>query len=151
MPSTRSLWTCPKRRHRFVTKNLWHSCARVPLRAHFRGRAANLHPTYRAWAALARSCGPVTIYAQKTRIVFQKRVRFAGAVVRAGYLDASLWLRRRVRHPRLRRTESFEALGCGLHFRLTSPGDIDAALARLMREAYALARSGPGFAHARDV
>jgi hypothetical protein len=117
---------------------------RVPLRAHFRGAAAALYPTYRAWAALARSCGPVTIYAQRTRIVFQQRVRFAGAVVRAGYLDASLWLRRRVSHPRLRRTEDYGGLGFGLHFRLTSPADIDRALGRLMREAYALARAGPG-------
>lgn len=137
------LWKCPRCGHRFVTRNLWHSCVRVPVRAHFRGPAARLYPTYRAWAALARACGPVTIYAQKTRIVFQARVRFAGAVVRAGYLDASLWLHRRVRHPRLRRTESFGALGYGLHFRLAEPGDIDAALGRLVREAYESARSGP--------
>lgn len=141
--SRQKLWTCPKCRHRFVTKNLWHSCVRVPLRAHFRGRAAALYSTYRAWAALARACGPVTIYAQKTRIVFQARVRFAGAVVRAGYLDAGLWLHRRVRHPRLSRTESFGALGYGLHFRLASPDDIDPALARLMHEAYDVARAGP--------
>jgi hypothetical protein len=85
----------------------------------------------------------VTIYAQKSRIVFQARVRFAGAVVRAGYLDAGLWLRRRVHHPRLRKTESFGALGYGLHFRLTQPADIDRELGTLMREAYGLARRGP--------
>lgn len=141
--ATPALWTCPKCRHRFVTKNLWHSCVRVPLRFHFRGRAAALYPTYRTWAALARSCGPVTIYAQKTRIVFQARVRFAGTVVRAQYLDAHLWLRRRVQHPLLGRTESFGGLGYALHFHLASPDDIDRALADLMREAYGLARSGP--------
>jgi hypothetical protein len=85
----------------------------------------------------------VTIYAQKSRIVFQARVRFAGAVVRAGYLDAGLWLRRRVHHPLLRRTESFGPLGYGLHFRLTRPADIDGALRGLMREAYRSARGGP--------
>jgi hypothetical protein len=26
------LWKCPKCGHRFVTKNLWHSCVCVPLR-----------------------------------------------------------------------------------------------------------------------
>jgi hypothetical protein len=85
----------------------------------------------------------VTIYAQKSRIVIQARVRFAGAAVRAGYLDATLWLKRRVDHPRLQRTESFGALGYGMHFRLAAPADIDPALRRLMREAYRLARSGP--------
>jgi hypothetical protein len=139
----RRLWKCPRCGHRFVTRNLWHSCVRVQLRSHFRGRAAALYPTYRAWAALARACGPVTIYAQKSRIVFQARVRFAGAVVRAGYLDAGLWLRRRVHHPLLRRTESFGPLGYGLHFRLTRPADIDGALRGLMREAYRSARGGP--------
>ena len=138
----RLLWTGPKCRHRFVTRNLWHSCVRVPLRAHFRGRGARLYPTFRAWAALARACGPVTVYAQKSRIVIQARVRFAGAIVRADYLDATLWLKRPAQHPRLRRTESFGALGYGLHFRLASPADIDAALRRLMREAYELARRG---------
>jgi len=138
--SPRPLWTCPKCKHRFVTKNLWHSCVRVPLRTHFRGQAARLYPTFRAWAALARTCGPVTIYAQKSRIVIQARVRFAGAVVRASYVDATLWLKRPVQHPRLRRTESFGALGYGLHFHLASPADIDRDLARLMHEAYRMAR-----------
>jgi hypothetical protein len=90
------------------------------------------------WRALARASGPVTVYAQKTRIVFQARVRFAGAVTHPDWLDAALWLRRRVVHPRLLRTESFGRLGYGIHFRLTKPADIDPKLKALMREAYAL-------------
>jgi hypothetical protein len=137
--SSPPLWTCPRCKHRFVTRNLWHSCVRVPLRAHFQGRAARLYPTFQAWARLARGCGPVTIYAQKTRIVIQARVRFAGAMVRVGYLDATLWLKRPAKHPQLVRTESFGSLGYGLHFRLRSPADIDPALGRLMGEAYRMA------------
>lgn len=141
MPApARPLWTCPRCRHRFVTRNLWHSCVRIPLRTHFRGRAAHLFPTFQAWVRLARSCGPVTVYAQKSRIVIQARVRFAGAVVRTGYLDATLWLKRPIRHPRLRRLESYGSQGWGAYFKLESPDDIDAALGRLMREAYHLAR-----------
>jgi hypothetical protein len=113
------------------------------VRAHFRGRAASLYATYRAWAAVARRCGPATIYAQKTRIVFQTRVRFAAVMVRAGYLDTHLWLRRRADHPLLLRTEDFGRLGCAVHFRLERPEDIDDALSSLMREAYELARTGP--------
>lgn len=136
----RPLWKCPKCKHRFVTKNLWHACVRVPLRAHFRGRAAALFPTFRAWAAAARACGPVTIYAQKSRIVIQTRVRFAGAIVRATHLDATLWMKRRADHPLLSRTEAFGSLGYVLHFKLVTPADIDAALAALMRQAHADAR-----------
>jgi hypothetical protein len=78
----------------------------------------------------------VTAYAQKTRIIIMARVRFAGAVVRKTHLDAGLWLRRRVDHPRLQRVEDFGVLGYGHHFRLEDPADIDAALEALMAEAY---------------
>ena len=136
MTNKQPLWRCPSCGHRFVTKNLWHSCVRVPLHAHFRGKPPHRKQTWDAWVATARGCGPVTVYAQKTRLVIQARVRFAGAVVRGSYLDAGLWLRRRVEHPRLRRVEDFGALGYVHHFRLENPTDIDAPLRTLMQEAY---------------
>lgn len=119
-----------------MTRNLWHSCVRVRLADHFRGKPAERRRTWNAWVALARACGPVTAYAQKSRIVIQARVRFAGAVVHESYLDAGLWLRRRADHPRLRRVEDFGRLGFGHHFRLESAADVDDRLKALMREAY---------------
>jgi hypothetical protein len=138
-----TLWRCPKCGHRFATRNLWHSCARHRLADHFAGKPPSLLATFRRWTAIARACGPVTVYAQKTRIVIQARVRFAGAIVRRRWVDASLWLKRRVNHPRLHRIEDFGRLGYGIHFRLAAPADIDAGLETLMREAYAAARRGP--------
>lgn len=135
-PPKKPMWTCPRCGHKFVTRNLWHSCSRHTLAEHFAGKPSILRRTFERFVAAARACGPVTVYAQKTRIVIQARVRFAGAVVRKGWLDAGVWLRRRAKHPRLVRTESFGAAGFGLHFRLERPEDIDAALARLVREAY---------------
>jgi hypothetical protein len=132
----KALWKCPKCGHRFVTRNLSHSCVRVRLADHFRGKPAGRRRTWNRWVATARACGPVTAYAQKTRIVIMARVRFAGAVVHNSYLDAGVWLRRRADHPRLRRVEDFGPLGCVHHFRLESPEDIDAELVALMREAY---------------
>src|SRR5262245_56108648 len=125
MPSKPALWKCPKCGHRFVTKNLWHSCVRVPLAVHFRDKPIERRLTWDRWLAAARQCGRVRAYAQKSRIVIQARVRFAGAVVRTSYLDASLWLRRRAEHRLLRRVEDFGALGFGHHFRLVAPTDID--------------------------
>lgn len=130
------LWKCPKCGHRFVTRNLWHSCVRVPLAEHFRGRPAERKRTFDRWLAVARTCGPVSSYAQKTRIVIMNRVRFAGAVIRESYVDANLWLRRRAEHPLLRRVEDLGKLGYVHHFRLEHTKDIDAALRALMREAY---------------
>jgi hypothetical protein len=143
MPPKRALWRCPKCGHRFVTRNLWHSCGRYSLADHFRGKPAALHAAFRRWAAVARRCGPVTVYAQKTRIVIQARVRFAGAVVRRDWLDAGLWLKRRVDHPRLHHIEDLGRLGYGVHFRLTTPRDVDSRLAALVREAYAAAVGRP--------
>ena len=103
---------------------------------HFRGKPIQRKKTWDQWLAAARECGPVQAYAQKSRIVIQARVRFAGAVVRSSYLDAGLWLRRRATHPLLRRVEDFGPLGFGHHFRLEAPTDIDAPLRALMHEAY---------------
>jgi hypothetical protein len=130
------LWKCPKCGHRFVTKNLWHSCVRVPLSAHFVGRPRERRKTFDRWLAAARACGKVTAYAQKSRITIMARVRFAGAVVHDSYVDAGLWMRGKVEHPRLRRTEDFGRLGQVHHFRLEKPEDVDDALEALMREAY---------------
>jgi hypothetical protein len=132
----RPLWRCPKCGRRFVTKNLWHSCVRVPLATHFQGKPAERKKTWDRWLASARACGRVVAYAQKSRITIMARVRFAGAVVHTSYVDAALWLRRRAEHPRLARTEDYGRLGFGLHFRLERPEDIDASLDALMREAY---------------
>ena len=132
----RPLWKCPKCGHKFVTRNLWHSCVNVPIAAHFRGARAPLRKTFSAWLAAARACGRVTVYAQKSRITIMARVRFAGAVVHNSYLDAGLWLRRKATHPALRKIEDYGRLGCVHHFRLTSPDDVDARLRELMAEAY---------------
>ncbi len=134
----RPLWRCGKCGHRFVTKNLWHSCGRYRLADHFKEKPRELRKTFDRLVALAKACGPVTVYAQKTRIVLQARIRFASVVVRRDWLDAGIWLKRRAAHPRLARVESFGRLGYGLHFRLRQPADVDDALRDLVREAYAI-------------
>jgi hypothetical protein len=106
------------------------------LKDHFIGKPPELQKTFRQLAALARGCGPVTIYAQKTRIVIQGRVRFAGATVHKEWLDTHLWLRRKVHHPLLTKIESFGKLGYGCHFRLRRVSDLDEKLSKLIEEAY---------------
>ena len=144
--ASRPLWRCPECGHSFVTKNLWHSCGRYRLADHFDGKPAARLATFRRWVAVARRCGPVTVYAQKTRIVLQVRVRFSGAVVRKDWLDVHLWLRRPIEHPRLIHSESFGRIGYAHRFRLERPGDIDAALGELVKEAYVIGeqRDRPG-------
>jgi hypothetical protein len=76
------LWKCPRCGHRFVTRKLWHSCVRVPLASHFREKDPIVRELFDRFRELVRTCGPVTVYAQKTRIVFMTRARFAGALPR---------------------------------------------------------------------
>jgi hypothetical protein len=139
----RALWKCPRCGHRFVTRNLWHSCTRVPLASHFSGKDPVVRELFTCFRALVRRCGPATCYAQKTRIVFQARARFAGAVTRKRRLEVSLWLKRPVKHRCLTRVDSFGGLGWGHTFRLEERADLDAELASLVREAYVLARVKP--------
>ncbi len=119
-----------------MTRNIWHSCTNVELASHFEGKSLLVYQAFERYVALARACGPVTVYAQKTRIVIQARVRFAGAVVRRDWLDAAMWLKRRAEHPLLTRVEDFGAAGFGHHFRISTPDQVDKRLAKLMREAY---------------
>lgn len=132
------LWRCPKCGHRFVTKNLWHACGRYRLSDHFKGKPPARRQTFDRYVKLAKACGPVTVYAQKTRIVIQARVRFAGAVVHRDFLEVTIWLKRRTEHPHLDRVEPLGSLGFNHHLRLTNPGDADKSLGKLIREAYIL-------------
>ena len=137
LPSPSSpLWECPRCGHHFVTRNLWHSCVNVDVDAHFAGRPPERRATWERWVDAARACGPVTAYAQKTRLVIMARMRFAGAVVRVSSLDAHLVLHRRAEHPRLRRVEDYGSLGQVHRFRLDRPDDVDDALRALVAEAY---------------
>ena len=139
-PEPRPLWTCPRCGHRFITAHMWHSCARYRLARHFTGKPPVIRRMFQRVRGLLRRCGPVTVYAQKTRIVFQVRVRFGGVQARNRWLDVGLWLERQAEHPRLVRVEPFAAYdshGYGHWFRFTAPEQIDRAFARLAREAYA--------------
>ncbi len=136
--AAQALWTCPKCGHRFVTRNMWHSCTRYRLADHFAGKDPGVKRVFDRLRRLVEACGPVTVYAQKTRIVFQGRVRFGGCVVRRRWLDGGLWLTRRAEHPKLVGVEQPIA-GCFVHrFRLAAVADLDAGLAGLIREAYAV-------------
>jgi hypothetical protein len=121
-----------------VTPNLWHSCSRHSLDEHFKGKDPLMRQLFDRYLALVRKCGPVTVYAQKTRIIFQVRVRFAGAVIKKNWIEGGVWLKRRVEHPRFFRIESPTPRDHIHRFRLTKLKEIDDELAEFIREAYAV-------------
>jgi hypothetical protein len=130
------LWACPHCRHRFVTRNLSHSCGRYRVADHFRGKAPAVRSTYRKFVGIVRGCGPVTIYAQKTRIVCMVRVRFASVIAKKNSLQCGLWLRRPVEHPAIFRMDRYGPESFYPLFRFSDPSQIDVAFRDLVREAY---------------
>ena len=64
---------------------------------HFKGKSPHVKKLFQEFRALVRTFGRATVYAQKTRIVFQTRARFAGVQVRKNRLDIGLWLKRQAR------------------------------------------------------
>jgi hypothetical protein len=115
---------------------MWHSCGRYQISDHFEGKEPHVRDLFDRLRAAIEACGPVTAYAQKTRIVFQVRARFAGAVPRRKWLDCGFWLKRRGSHPLLRRVDLIPPRDFIHYFRLTSWDQFDGALAELIREAY---------------
>jgi len=98
----RPLWRCPKCGKYYVTRNMWHTCARHTLAEHFAGRNPVLRSLFDGLVALLRPCGPVSVMPGKTGIAFQQRVRFAGVFVRKNHLEAGFTLTRRIEHARFR-------------------------------------------------
>ncbi len=135
-----ALWRCRRCGHRFVTRNMWHSCSNHSLAYHFRGRDPTLRRVFDHYLAFVRSLGPVTVIPQATRITFQARVRFAGAVVRKQWIEGGLWLKRRVDDPRFTRVEHYGRNDWVYRFRLQHAADLDGALKTYLCEAYAVGR-----------
>ena len=138
--SQKPLWKCPECGHRFVTRNMWHSCSNYSLDSHFVGKSPVVREVFDRLLALVKMCGPVTVIPQKTRIAIQARVRFAGGLARKRWFEAALWLTRKAAHPALQRVETFGPHSYGLHFRLMCVEDLDEAFGELVREAYAVGR-----------
>ncbi len=88
-------------------------------------------------AALARACGPVRIYPQKTRIVIQARIRFAGGRPQKSRFIAGFLLPRSTASPRF--SDVLDGLSkhySAYYLPLTRATDVDAQVARWMRRAY---------------
>lgn len=122
----RPLWTCPSCGHEFVTANIWHSCTRIALDEAFARSTVGARAAFDRFVALVERCGPVTVIAQKTRIVITARVRFAGAKVLRDRVRLNIALTRRVEAPWVTGIESYGPRWNAHRFEARSPADIDA-------------------------
>jgi hypothetical protein len=134
----RPLWTCPKCGNQFVTRNIYHSCQRHELSEAFEGKPPEIRKLFNEFQRMVESCGPVKIVPYRDRIGFMVRVRFAGATPRQKWLDVGFWLRRKLKHQRLRRVDTVYPNAHIHYLRISEPEQLDEELAGWIREAYTI-------------
>lgn len=130
----KGMWACPECGHRFLRRNRTHSCGNYRIDDHFRGTSETTRKLFEAFRKKISATAPVTVYAQKTGIIFHLRHRFALAVARKNWLDIALCLWKPRKHRSLRKIEYFEGR-CHRHwFRISQVPDMDDAFLRLLKE-----------------
>ena len=115
-----------------------HSCGHHTIEEHFEGKNPQIRELFDALVRAARRFGPVHVYAQKTRIVFQTRGRFVAVTPRKGHLGGHIWLKRPRAHPLVHRIESLLGRDFVHNFRLTRREDLDEEFCDLLHEAYSV-------------
>lgn len=134
----RPLWQCPKCGAKLVSKNMWHSCGQFSLEELFERSDPQVIRIFNRLAKMVRACGPVTITPQKTRVVFQVRVRFLACMPRKSYLLCNFEFAQRRPNPRFRKIVTYAPLWHGHELRLDSEEQLDDQVAEWVREAYAV-------------
>ncbi len=134
----RRLWKCPKCGERFVTRKMWHSCGKFSLADLFARSEPQVLLIFRAFARMVRNTGPAHMIPQKTRVVFQTRMRFAGAMPRKSHLLCTFILPREVKSVRMRKILKFSPHCYLYHLPVRSVAELDNNVARWLKEAYAV-------------
>jgi hypothetical protein len=146
------MWTCPICGHKFVTKNLWHSCGKYTVADFLKGKPERSVRLFQYFLREHEKIGPITLHPVKTRVAFRVDVRFSG-VHRIGrdFIAGGFWLMRRRRHRTIYRVEELGPR-CFVHyFRLHKEEDIDAPFRRLMTLAYSVGKREHLRARRRDT
>ena len=97
-----------------------------------KGRARELFDAFRA---AVETLGPVTLVSNKSVVGFMTRARFAGCQPRRNYLDAAVWLKRRVPSPLIRRIDQYGPHDFVHRFYIRDASDMDQEVLALLAEA----------------
>jgi hypothetical protein len=131
------LWQCPNWGATFTTPHVWHTCGVYDLEALFARSAPPVFAVYQRLAAIIAACGPVTVIPQKTRLVFQTRIRFVACIPRKTYLHCHFLLARRLDSSRFFKIETFLPLYAH-HVRFASLEELEAEVEAWACESYAV-------------
>ncbi len=133
----RPLWTCPRCGKRFVNRNTFHSCGRHTIEQYLEGKGPRARQLWESLVTLVERCGPFDFVANKSRIGFMVRVRFAGITnLSERGMTLGFWLKERIESPRFSKVEQYTPRDWGYHLRITSPQDLDDEVAGWLCRAY---------------
>ena len=135
---TSTRWRCSKCGRRFTKRNQWHSCVSYSVDDHFQGKPAALRETFDFLTARVRKVGPFRIDAVKSSINIVGKYHFAAVHVLRSSLTLGFLLNRRLNDTRIVRVEEVGTKKYLHIVRLAHRKDVDARIAKWMKEAYAL-------------
>jgi hypothetical protein len=134
-----SEWTCPDCGAPFANANASHSCVRIDVAERFAGASPEVRGAFDRLVELASVDGPMTVVAQKTRIVLAAPMRFVAVQVHPAWLGGHVLADRPAPHPVV--TEIVpDAYGSGLYMHrlsIRSAAELDDTFAAFVREAAA--------------
>ena len=134
----RPLWTCLNCGNEFVNKNQYHSCKRYTLDELFAGKPESIRRLFDRFREMVEACGTVKVLPYRNKVGFMVRVRFAGVVPKSRWMDAGLWLPRRVDDPRFLKVETITPTVHVHLLRVAEASQLDEQVAGWIREAYAV-------------
>ncbi|HVI82839.1 MAG TPA: DUF5655 domain-containing protein [Chthoniobacterales bacterium] len=115
---------------------MWHSCGKFSLDDLFARSEPRVLKIFHEYARLVRACGNVRMIPQKSRVVFQARIRFAGATPRRSNLICHFILPRKIDNGRFQKIETFNP-NCHVHYlRINDEADLDRDVVNWLKQAY---------------
>lgn len=134
---SKPMWTCPECGRSFANLNQTHTCAVLgDLDRHFAKRGPELRALFNALAEAVKSCGPVEVLSEKTRIAFHRRMSFLSVYPRKDHLILGFVLAERLEHPRFESVQTFSRRNHLHNFRLRGIGEMDDEFCGWIRAAY---------------
>lgn len=95
-----------------------------------------MRATFEALREALTAIGPHGIVPVKTMILLRAVGNFGGVTIRRDALNLQFFLRRALTHARIHRSEDYGDARFTHHVRLTGPDEVDASVARWLKEAY---------------
>ncbi|MCC7477370.1 hypothetical protein IT575_02830 [bacterium] len=133
------MWICPRCGRQFKQETREHSCEVYTIEDHLKSVPEELRRLYLDFESALKHCGPVSVTALKSMIVFRRESNFAAVALRRDRLRASMLLPGST--PASLRFVSSKPYGRKLHveFDLRDKDELDDELRAWMQQAYDLA------------